>query len=331
MTIQFDCQCGKHFSVPDTMAGSKARCKECGNVLTVPASNEGLEELEPLEPLPPPAAPGKLVCPSCGKQYPWKAELAGKKVTCQGCKTTFTATGPAPAAPPASPAKAAPPAKKPVAPVVAKLTAPAKPADDLFDDDALPMSPTLATVRDPDEDDDEEEAPKPKAKAKSGTKKKKKSGPAWKPPENLVQILGGVGGVIALLVMGWVAWSYLGPDSYEKIGRDMLATMETMAGYLENVTDDASARKAAANIESLESRIRALGVRMNKLGRPPKEIQDELRKNKDMEKRAQESQSRFTTAMGRITANPQWAQIIMPAMMKAMKPLAEEATKPRPK
>lgn len=36
MAIRFHCQCGKTFSLPDSAAGKKARCQQCGKVLTVP-------------------------------------------------------------------------------------------------------------------------------------------------------------------------------------------------------------------------------------------------------------------------------------------------------
>jgi len=53
--IQFTCQCGKPFSVPDEFGGRRARCKQCGNTLTVPLPEANASPVETK-----PAAPPKL-------------------------------------------------------------------------------------------------------------------------------------------------------------------------------------------------------------------------------------------------------------------------------
>jgi WD40 repeat protein len=41
MSIQFQCSvCGRQFDVPEQMAGTKARCNTCGNIVTVPLAGE---------------------------------------------------------------------------------------------------------------------------------------------------------------------------------------------------------------------------------------------------------------------------------------------------
>ena len=53
--IAFSCEgCGKTFEVDDSLAGRKSRCKKCGAVTRIPASEPVLEVLAPL-PLPLPA------------------------------------------------------------------------------------------------------------------------------------------------------------------------------------------------------------------------------------------------------------------------------------
>jgi hypothetical protein len=44
MAIRFHCQCGKLFSLPDNVAGRKARCQQCGKVLTVPMAHRAASE-----------------------------------------------------------------------------------------------------------------------------------------------------------------------------------------------------------------------------------------------------------------------------------------------
>ncbi len=36
-SIRFRCECGKEFSVPDTLAGKKGRCPSCGSIVIIPA------------------------------------------------------------------------------------------------------------------------------------------------------------------------------------------------------------------------------------------------------------------------------------------------------
>jgi hypothetical protein len=57
--IEFSCEgCGKSFEVDDSLAGRRSRCKQCGAVTRIPASEPVLEVLAPL-PLPVPEAAPK--------------------------------------------------------------------------------------------------------------------------------------------------------------------------------------------------------------------------------------------------------------------------------
>ena len=62
MSIEFNCAtCGKPFKVDDQWAGKRAKCKGCGNVITIP----GPETVAPVEsrPTPPPLPPPPLPPP----------------------------------------------------------------------------------------------------------------------------------------------------------------------------------------------------------------------------------------------------------------------------
>ncbi len=76
-TISVMCSCGKKLKAPASAVGRKAKCPNCGNVMTVtappPSSSVGVEENDPLydladaaraAPAPPPV-PQQAVCPSC--------------------------------------------------------------------------------------------------------------------------------------------------------------------------------------------------------------------------------------------------------------------------
>ena len=59
MAIRFKCPgCGQAYSVPEQSAGSKARCKACGNTVVIPAAGPGAAKQAPQGgPAPPPAKP----------------------------------------------------------------------------------------------------------------------------------------------------------------------------------------------------------------------------------------------------------------------------------
>ena len=49
MAIEFECECGKKLSVPDEVAGHKAKCPSCGAVLTAPGTPPPAEGEAPPE------------------------------------------------------------------------------------------------------------------------------------------------------------------------------------------------------------------------------------------------------------------------------------------
>ena len=57
MSIRSHCRCGKSYTVDDSFAGKRFRCKECGSVETVPPAVAEEAEFEFVDdPLPPATA-----------------------------------------------------------------------------------------------------------------------------------------------------------------------------------------------------------------------------------------------------------------------------------
>ena len=79
MTIEFNCpSCQKHYRVKDELAGKRAKCKECGGVLDVPAPAVAAEPVaaEPVDVQPVDAGP-----PSCADLF---SATAGYVEVCPG-------------------------------------------------------------------------------------------------------------------------------------------------------------------------------------------------------------------------------------------------------
>ncbi|HWE04739.1 MAG TPA: hypothetical protein VG326_20195 [Tepidisphaeraceae bacterium] len=102
MSIEFNCQgCGKHYKVADAMAGKRAKCKGCGQVVEVPTPVQEPLDVSGIDvdvvdvPPPTPAKPisqrsvgaktagapqdAPARCPSC------QAALAPNAVLCTAC------------------------------------------------------------------------------------------------------------------------------------------------------------------------------------------------------------------------------------------------------
>jgi hypothetical protein len=81
MTFPFTCSaCGhvNHFGW--SQAGQKIKCAGCAKTMTVPVPMETVGASAP-----PPPRPFRFRCPSCGRKYSTKPELAGQKIRCTGC------------------------------------------------------------------------------------------------------------------------------------------------------------------------------------------------------------------------------------------------------
>ncbi|MFI5461315.1 MAG: hypothetical protein ACHRXM_38420, partial [Isosphaerales bacterium] len=62
-----------------SQAGQKITCGGCGKPMTVPVP------METVGPAAEPARAFRFNCPSCGRKFSTKPELAGKKIRCSGC------------------------------------------------------------------------------------------------------------------------------------------------------------------------------------------------------------------------------------------------------
>ena len=80
MNIRFKCPCGKQWAVAEENAGKKAKCRQCGAVVVVPAASADapVERPPPTQAAPAPSSPAGD-CPSCGK---W---LDAGQVVCLEC------------------------------------------------------------------------------------------------------------------------------------------------------------------------------------------------------------------------------------------------------
>jgi hypothetical protein len=100
MSIKFNCpHCRKSLKVSTELAGKRARCNGCKQVLTIPTLDPPPAELEELaaaalvdQPKPEPepvrqaAAPIKFHCFYCDEDVEVEAELAGKQTPCPHCR-----------------------------------------------------------------------------------------------------------------------------------------------------------------------------------------------------------------------------------------------------
>ncbi|MEZ0228104.1 MAG: hypothetical protein ACAI25_05720 [Planctomycetota bacterium] len=75
--MKLQCVCGKVLSVPDSMAGERIRCKECGKVMTIRPSTTG--DSSPAVKVPDPKDPfavkGHRTCGKCGRSWPQTAKI----------------------------------------------------------------------------------------------------------------------------------------------------------------------------------------------------------------------------------------------------------------
>src|SRR5687768_10127631 len=104
--IDFDCpQCHGHFSVPENLAGRRARCKKCATPLTIP-------RLAPPPPLELEPAPALQVPASVASVE--TVESVASVTSVASVESVPSAAAPAPAAPTAPVAPAIEPPKQPV-------------------------------------------------------------------------------------------------------------------------------------------------------------------------------------------------------------------------
>ncbi|GAB4150745.1 MAG: hypothetical protein Tsb009_25730 [Planctomycetaceae bacterium] len=107
MSISFQCDsCGKNFTVDDSLAGRKAKCKNCQSPIVVPSPE--VEEAIPVAPLieedepvmaavvEPEVVDDGIIsfdCEFCGTTMRVRADLAGKTGKCKNCQASITVPG----------------------------------------------------------------------------------------------------------------------------------------------------------------------------------------------------------------------------------------------
>ncbi|MFO0954701.1 MAG: hypothetical protein U0835_26760 [Isosphaeraceae bacterium] len=138
MTFAFSChECGHLNHAEFSWCGRSMHCGGCGTKVVVPAPREGKAGTAA-----PPVSAGsvKFACPSCGRKFSTKADLAGKKIKCGGCQQTLRIPDPGLVPGSGSPSAAPPAAKVPTPPKISRerkttpaSESPALAALDLYD------------------------------------------------------------------------------------------------------------------------------------------------------------------------------------------------------
>lgn len=105
--ISFSCPgCGRSYEVEERLAGKKARCKDCQEVMRIPQAAASA-------PAKVAAGPLTFPCPRCGHVFSLEAKLAGKKARCKDCGEVFRVPEGTPAAARNGGPPLAPPAPRP--------------------------------------------------------------------------------------------------------------------------------------------------------------------------------------------------------------------------
>lgn len=134
----------------------------------------------------------------------------------------------------------------------------------------------------------------------------------------------------AIFAVGLLSMTGCGGQSHEAIADSMMKSMDQFADILASVKDEASAKAAATQLETLTASVKALADKRKALGDPPKEIQTKIEEK--MKAKQSELQEKMNASMMNLMSNPALMQIIAPAMGKlaeAMGP-GSSATPPGP-
>lgn len=81
MPIKVKCACGKVLNAPDKLAGKKAKCPGCQQVITIPASSAAAPDSAETATCPScqsPAPEGSVICIQCGYNFKTGQSLTTK-------------------------------------------------------------------------------------------------------------------------------------------------------------------------------------------------------------------------------------------------------------
>ena len=95
---------------------------------------------------------------------------------------------------------------------------------------------------------------------------------------------------------------------------DMIKAVGKMAGALEGVDDEASAKKAAAKIEGMEGSMQKLADRAKELGDPDEALEKQLEEK--FKPQLEEAMGKMMKSMMALGDKPELLKIIQPAMEK---------------
>ncbi|QOV90026.1 hypothetical protein [Humisphaera borealis] len=96
--------------------------------------------------------------------------------------------------------------------------------------------------------------------------------------------------------------------THESVMEQQVTTMEDVAKLLTTVTDEASANSAKPKLKELSEKLKAVKAEADKIAKPTKEKEDELRKK--YEERITKAMSAWLMEMGRIGRDPKLRSVL---------------------
>ena len=105
-----------------------------------------------------------------------------------------------------------------------------------------------------------------------------------------------------------------GGPTHEEVANDLMDTMEEFADAIASVKDEATADKAAAEIEKIAEKMKELKAKADKLGDPPADVEAKIKES--MEERTKAMQTKMMGMMGTMLSKPELMEKLKPAMDK---------------
>jgi len=119
---------------------------------------------------------------------------------------------------------------------------------------------------------------------------------------------------LTLLAFSFAFASCGGKDTHAKVMGDMIKAMNKMAGALEGVDDEASAKKAAKTIEGMEGAMNKLKERADALGEPDEALGKKLEEKFKPE--LEEAVGKMMKSTMGLASKPELMKILQPALDK---------------
>ncbi len=118
-------------------------------------------------------------------------------------------------------------------------------------------------------------------------------------------------------VLLMLACNGCGGDSHESLGKEGLSTMKEMVAVLKDIKDEASAKSAKPQLQSLMEKLKSINVRQSKLPAPTEAEMKGM--DSKYGKEGEEVSKQFTSEMMRVMFTPGAAAVLQDIDMKGMK------------